>query len=219
MVSKLNKKYKLVIFDMDGTLLNGRSIFVFAEEFGFLDELHAIFKSSLQPYQKSLQIAPLLKGVTATDLIALLRKIPFHDHVSEVIAALKKKKITTAVATDSYQFIAEDVQQRLGLDYAYANNLIFEKGIVTGKVIVSNRRLLKECGEGLIYSISKSTVMQSLCKQLSLSLEDVIAVGDGKVDRCMLYKAGLGIAFNASADVQQYAALCTDDLRVILQYI
>ncbi|RLF35793.1 MAG: hypothetical protein DRN08_02470, partial [Thermoplasmata archaeon] len=118
-----------------------------------------------------------------------------------------------------YQFVADDLKKRLNIDYAFANNLIIDKNIVTGKLIANNRDLTEKNDECKIHSICKSCVMDKLCKKLGITPGEVIAVGDGEIDICMLRKAGIGIAFNAPEKVQKNADIITNDLKIILKLI
>ena len=120
-------KFKLVIFDMDGTLIAGRTVFVFAEEKGFEDELLQIINGNKELHKKSIEIAKLLKGMNARELLEIFRNIPLQEHVENVIGEIKKGGIKTAIVTDSYQFVADDLRERLDIYYAFANNLIIEK--------------------------------------------------------------------------------------------
>lgn len=212
-------KYKLVLFDMDGTLINGRSIFKFAEEKDFKDELMDVLKDDIQPYIKSLKIAKFLEGIKIDDLLEIFRKIPLHNNVEVLLKELKKNNIKTAIVTDSYQFIADDLRSRLGIDFAFANNLLSKDGIITGDVIINNEKLINENINNKIFSICKSCILEDLCVKLDIEESEVIAIGDGIVDICMLEKAGLGIAFNAPEKVQKYANVITNEITKILDYI
>lgn len=213
-----SQKYKLVMFDMDGTLIDGRSIFVFSEKKGFKDKLLRSLQSDKEPYEKSIEIAQFLHGTSSIELLEIFRKIPLHNNVEKVAQKLREKNVKTAVVTDSYQFIADDLKKRLHFDYAFANNLIIEQGIVTGKININNSNL-KRCETGVIYSICKGLVLDQLYTMLNITPAEVIAVGDGVVDIGMIKKAGLGIAYNASEQVQKNADIVTDDLAVVLDYI
>jgi len=213
-------KYKLALFDMDGTLLKDRGIFVIAEKKGFLPELVRLFKDdSREFYKRSIDIAKLQKGFNKKEYLDIFRTVPLQNHAKEVIKELKNKKIKTAIVTDSYKFLAEDLRQRLEIDYMFANELVTNGDTITGELIMHNKNLEGEFYTGRIYSICKSRVMDQLCEELSINQEEVIAVGDGRIDIGMIKKAGLGIAINAMEELKKNADIITDDLRVILDYI
>ena len=213
-------KYKLALFDMDGTLLKDRGIFVIAEKKGFLEELVRLFKDdSREFYKRSIDIAKLQKGFTKKEYLEIFRTIPTRDHAKNIIKELKNKKIKTAIVTDSYKFLADDLKKRLGIDYAFANDLVTNGDIITGELLMHNKDLKKEFYNGKIYSICKSCVLDNLCKELGITKKEVIAVGDGRIDAGMIKKAGLGIAINAPDEVQKIADVVTNDLKIILDYI
>ena len=214
----MKQTYKLVLFDMDGTLLNGRTIFVFAEKKGFTNQLSAILGSTKEPYEKSLEIAKLLKGMHYQELLEIFRKIPLQQHVETVISKLQDKHIKTAVVTDGYQRFANDLKKRLGLDYAFANRLMANTKVVSGDLLFQNKEL-KRSSNGKIYSLDKHAVLDFLCMILDIPTQEVIAVGDGFVDIDMIKAAGLGVAYRAPPEVQTHADVITDDLRFILPYI
>ncbi|MEA3458930.1 MAG: HAD-IB family phosphatase [Candidatus Thermoplasmatota archaeon] len=212
-------EFKLVIFDMDGTLLKGRTIFVFAEEKGFKEDLLRIIGSNIKPYEKTIEIAKFLKDMDSRELLEIFRDIPLQEDVEKVVKKFKKKNIITAIATDSYKFVADDLKKRLGIDYAFANTLITEKDIITGEVILHNTSLTEEFIGHEVYSICKSCVLEQLCNEFGITEDETMAVGDGVVDICMLERAGLGIAFNAPEIVQKHADVVTDNMNVILKHI
>jgi len=212
------QKFKLVMFDMDGTLLNGRSIFCFAEKIGFKNKLISTLNSSKEPYQKSIEIARFLKGIDSRELLDIFRKIPLQENVQKIAKRLKEKNIKTAIVTDSYQFIVDDLKERLNFDYAFANNLKTEQNIVTGEIIPHNNTI-ERCNNGKIYSICKGVILDRLCYTLDIKPGEVIAVGDGMVDIGMIKKAGLGIGYKAPEEVQKCVDIVTNDLSIILNYI
>jgi phosphoserine phosphatase len=213
-------KYKLALFDMDGTLLRERGIFVIAEKLGFTEELYKEFgRNELEFYQRSIEIAKLSKGYSKNNYLKIFRKIPYNNGVEIIIKELKKRDIKTGIITDSYQFLADDLKNRLNMDYAFGNNLITKNDIITGELFIHNTDLVEEFWNNRIYSICKSCILEDLVKKLGISVEQTLAIGDGIVDIGMIKKAGLGIAFNAKEEVQKHADLVISDMEKILEYI
>jgi len=211
--------FKLALFDMDGTLLRDRTIFILSEKKGFKKELIKVMNSNIESYKKTIKIAEFLKDMESKELLKIFRHIPLNNGVEKVIETLKDRDIITAIATDSYQLFADDLMRRLGIDYVFANKLIINKGIITGEVKIHNNNLCRNSLKNEIYSICKSCVLEKLCKKIEISRDQTIAVGDGIVDISMLKKAGLGIAFNAPEIVQKHANIVTNEMNDIVAYI
>jgi phosphoserine phosphatase SerB len=216
---KCMSNYKLVLFDMDGTLLKKRTFFVFAEKYGFTNQLMMLLKSEKKPYEKTIAIASLLKGLKKEDLLDLFHRIPLQEDVESVLTNLHKRGIITAIASDSYQFAADDLKDRLAMNYAFANDLIIKDGIFTGDIAIRNSQLHEDNIDHQVYSICKSDVLEELCASLHLSLQEAIAVGDGIVDRGMLTRAGLGVAFNAPEKVLKHADIMISRMSTLLDFI
>jgi glucosyl-3-phosphoglycerate synthase len=215
----MNKKprYKLILFDMDGTLLAGKTIHLFAESLGFNDQLNQILESNIKSYKKIIQIAGFFKGCHRNELLSMFREIPLQNHVLDIATYLRKQNIITAIATASYQFLADDLQQRLQFNYAFGNNLLFDHDVATGELVIHNHKLYNHNGK--IYSICKSKILEDLCTQHHLRLTETIAIGDGSNDIDMIKEAGLGIAFNAPVEVQEHADLIITDFKEMLKYL
>jgi phosphoserine phosphatase len=205
---------------MDGTLINGRGIFEIASKKGFIGDLVKLVNDHrLEYYQRSIEIAKLSKGYKYKDFLEIFNTIPFQKNVDKVISNLHDNGFITAIATDSYQFLAESIKKRLNMNYAFGNNLIKNDGIITGELEIHNSNLTSDFISGRIYSICKSCVLEDLCSKHNVSIKDSIAVGDGIVDIGMIKKAGLGIAYNAEEKVNRYADVIIKNMEELLEYI
>ena len=93
-----------------------------------------------------------------------------------------------------FQFFARSLQQRLGIDYVYSNELEIKDGVVTGRVIPP-----------IINGAKKAELLREIAEREGISLEQAVAVGDGANDIPMLSVAGMGIAYRAKPRVRQKA--------------
>lgn len=205
---------------MDGTLLAGRTIYVLAGALGFEEQLHEIMTSDVQKYKKTREIARLLKGLSVERFLEIFDGIPLQTGAKKTIIAVKKAGMTTAIATDSYQLAADRLAKRLGIDRAFANELDIKDGKATGEIKLNNQKLEPRMSSCKIHSICKRDILHNLCAGLGVSLAETAAVGDGNIDRCMIEDAGLGIAFEAQAELNEVAdVVVKGDLSKILEHI
>jgi phosphoserine phosphatase SerB len=186
---------RLIVFDMDGTLIADRFIFRLARRFGFEAKLKKIMSASIPEHEKTRKVAALLKGISVKQAVDTFDQIPLSPGVLETVAELKKEGHVLAIVSDSYTLVTERLKEKLGFDYTVANELMVKEGKATGEVKMplnwaGNR---KEC---LKHSVCKLNAMLSLSEKTKIPLERTVAVGDNNADICMLKEAGLGVAFN-----------------------
>ena len=211
---------KLVVFDMDGTLLADRLIFVLADSFGFRKKLEMIIEGSSPEYEKTRRIAWLLKGISRQQFHHILSLIPLSVGAEAVVKELKHRGYILAIVSDSYTLATEWLKKRLGFDYTIANELNLENGKLSGEI-----KMPLGWGKGeeqcLKHSVCKLTALVHLSQKTGIPLGECVAIGDNLSDVCMLEKAGLGIAFNPKhAKLETVADIViTEDLSRILPII
>ncbi|MDI6902588.1 MAG: HAD-IB family phosphatase [Methanocellales archaeon] len=203
--------YKLMVFDMDGTLLDGRTIYVLAKKLGFEERLHKIISSDLQKCEKTVEIAKLLSGLSVACFLDVFDEIPLQTGAQKVIVAARKAGMMTVIATDSYQLAANRLAKRLGIDRAFANELEFKAGKITGRIKLNNDRLEPRMAGCKVHSVCKRDILHKLCDELGIAPAESVAVGNAPNDKCMIEDAGLGVAFEAPAELNEVADLILDD--------
>lgn len=196
--SMFRRNRRLVVFDMDSTLLKIEVIDELAKAHGVGEEVMKITESAMhgdldfnQSFTKRLS---LLKGLGEAKVKAIGDALPMTDGAERLISTLKKLGYKTAIVSGGFTYFGNILKQKLGIDYLYANELEIMNGVVTGSVkgdIVDGKR--------------KAEYLTEITLKENISLEQVIAVGDGANDLPMLTLAGLGIAFNAKPIVRQTA--------------
>ncbi|KAG7795885.1 hypothetical protein KL929_003647 [Ogataea haglerorum] len=210
------KNKKLVVFDMDSTLIYQEVIELIAAQAGVEDEVARITNLAMNgeiDFKESLRRrVALLKGIHSADLWEKLKpQLEITKGARELCATLKKIGCTMAVCSGGFLPLAEYIKEQLHLDYAFANQLKTE--IVDGKEVLSGQP------EGeIVDGYKKRAVLEMLAEKHQVDLDYTVAVGDGANDLLMMARAGLGIAWNAKPKVQLEAdcRLNTDSLRDVL---
>ena len=151
-----------------------------------------------------------LEGLPRAELERVAREMPLTDGAQRLIRNLKILGYKGAIISGGFSFFGRHLQNRLGIDYVFANELEIENDQLTGRV----------CGE-IVDGEKKAELLQHLADKENISLEQVIAVGDGANDLPMLDLAGLGIAFRAKPMVREGAkqALSNVSLDCVLYFL
>ena len=193
------KNRKLVVFDMDSTLIQAEVIVELAKLAGVGEQVNDITESAMRgeiDFQESFrQRIALLKGLPEEQLAKLTKELPLTEGADLVTKTLKSLGYKLGILSGGFRFVGEYLQDKLGFDYMYANELDIENGVVTGKVV----------GD-IIDGDKKALLLRQLAQKENIALEQTIAVGDGANEPPIISIAGLGVAFNAKPIVRQKAS-------------
>jgi phosphoserine phosphatase len=205
---------RLVCFDMDSTLIEAEVIDELAKAAGVGGQVSEITEAAMRgelDFNESFsRRMALLKGLDESVLQSIAEQLPITEGAEHLISTLKELGYKTAILSGGFNYFGRYLQSKLGIDYVYANELDVVDGQVTGEVkgtVVNGER--------------KAELLRELAERENISLEQVIAVGDGANDLPMLSIAGLGIAFRAKPLVKASAkqSISTLGLDAILYLI
>lgn len=189
---------QLVCFDMDSTLIDAEVIDELAKEAGVGEQVSAITESAMRgdiEFNESFrQRMALLEGLDESVLAAVAQRLILNEGVEKLLLNLNKRGYKTAILSGGFDYFGRFLQNKLNIDYVYANTLDIVDGKVTGKVVGT-----------IVNGDRKAELLQELATREGLSLSQVVAVGDGANDLPMLSLAGMGVAFRAKPRVKAAA--------------
>ncbi|WP_295112839.1 phosphoserine phosphatase SerB [uncultured Methanobrevibacter sp.] len=204
---------KLVVFDLDNVIIDGEAIDEIGKLANVEEDIAAITEKAMQgeiDFETSIKDrVQLLEGTSIEEIEKLADELPLMPGAEETINALKEKDVDVAIISGSFDVVAEKIKDKLGVDTVYTNSFSVEDGKLTGEVT------------GPLVSGSKLDVLKDHVEKAEITLDNVVAVGDGANDISMIESAGCGIAFNAKDSVKEIADIVVDekDLTKVLDEI
>jgi phosphoserine phosphatase len=195
--SNSNRKKKMLISDMDSTIIQQECIDEIADKLGLKEKVAAITERAMNgelDFKESLrERVGLLAGLDAATLDDVYANhITLMPGAIELVNTMKKNGATCILVSGGFTFFTDKIAKRVGFDENRANILDISGGKLTGKVM-----------EPILDKDSKLEALNEISARLGITKDDIIAVGDGANDLPMLKNAGLGIAYYAKPTVQQ----------------
>ncbi|HVW54874.1 MAG TPA: phosphoserine phosphatase SerB [Rhizobiaceae bacterium] len=207
-----NRRKKLLIADMDSTMIGQECIDELADAIGIKPEVAAITARAMNgeiAFEPALrERVRLLKGLPVSAIEEVIReRITLAPGSSELVATMKKNGARTALVSGGFTAFTSRIGGMLGFDENSANRLIEEDGRLTGTV-----------AEPILGRQAKADALTSITARFGLSRADAIAVGDGANDLDMIKLAGTGVALHAKPMVAAEAPMRIDhgDLTALL---
>lgn len=209
--SRAREAKRLVLLDMDSTLIQQEVIDLLAKHAGKLDQVSQITERAMAgdlDFSQALSARVALLAGLDQSVIELVRKeITLTNGAKELIETLHKQGHKVGVVSGGFLDVIEPILKNLKIDFYRANKLEIMNGKLTGKT------------EGAIIDrVAKFSSLQEFAKIEGVELSQTVAIGDGANDLDMIEAAGLGIAFNAKPKVAAAAAttISTSDLSTVL---
>ena len=205
------KRKKVIVFDMDSTIVDGEIIDEMARLAGVGKKVATITEKGMRGeigFPESLRTRVfLLKGLRMKSLESIAKTVKLTQGSEELIAALKEMGFKVALISGGFSFFTDVLKKKLGFDYAFGNDLEIKEGRLTGRIkgrIIDARR--------------KAEILDDICRKEGITRDEVVAVGDGSNDRIMVANAGLGIAFNANEILKKVAdgVITKDHMKGVL---
>jgi phosphoserine phosphatase len=189
---------RLIVMDVDSTLVQGEVIEMLAERAGCLGEVAAVTEAAMRgelDFEESLrQRVALLEGLDASCLDGVYEGLVLTAGARTLVRTLKRLGYRFAIVSGGFSQVTDRLATDLGIDFSAANELEVVDGRLTGRIVGA-----------VVDRAGKAEALRRFAAACGVPQEATVAVGDGANDLDMLNAAGLGIAFNAKPIVQQAA--------------
>ena len=189
---------RLVVMDVDSTLVQGEVIEMLAAEAGCLEEVARVTEAAMAgelDFEASLRArVALLAGLPVSSVDAVRARVRLTPGGRTLVRTLKRLGYAVAVVSGGFTAITDDLVADLGLDHSLANTLEVVDGRLTGRVLGP-----------VVDRARKAEALRQFAALEGVTMAQTVAIGDGANDLDMLAAAGLGIAFNAKPVVREAA--------------
>ena len=186
------RKKKLLICDMDSTIIKEESLDEIAEDAGIGKEIKNITKKAMRgelDFEDALlKRIKLLSNYPLKNILTLNTKIQVNDGARELVREMKSKSCITILISGGFSPSVSYIAKKIGFDYYHCNNFLYKK---SDEKIVLNGCVDKP----ILDKNSKLNITKSYLKKFNLTLNDVISVGDGANDISLIESSGIGISY------------------------
>lgn len=216
-LNALGRVRRLALFDMDGTLVQGRFIQSLAEHTGRTQQLERWLDNySVTDAERTARIGAIFRGVPKDVFQDVARHLPLTPGARETVVMLRRLGFRVGVVSDSYRIATEIVRRRVFADFSVSNLARFRDGVSTGEVTPSPA--WENVSGCLEHRACKGNAVRHLMDRIGIRRKFVLAVGDGRNDLCMFREAGFSVAFEPKLEeVRQTASHCIrGDLRQLI---
>lgn len=198
------RRKKLLLADMDSTIVSSETLDELAEYAGIKEQVAAItaraMEGQLDFHAALRERVGLLKGLPAEKLQETLEQTEINPGARTLVEVMKAHGATCILVSGGFTFFTDAIAKAVGFDENFGNTLEIQKGHLTGKV-----------GEPIQDKHSKLECFHRFVKELGITPQDVMTIGDGANDLPMLKAAGLGVGYYAKQAVK-------DEMDNLIQY-
>lgn len=207
-----DRRKKLLIADMDSTIIRQECIDEIGNILGLKEKIAAITERAMRgelEFESALtERVGLLRGISRDQLQHVLDSaIELTPGARTLVQTMNQNGAVTALISGGFTFFTQTIAEKLGFQHNQANELLFEGDLLNGEV-----------ARPILGMAAKKDALISLRQQNGLTRDLTLAVGDGANDLAMIEEAGLGVAFHAKPAVAQAANACVhaNDLTALL---
>ena len=207
-------KYRLILFDVDSTLIKQEVIDLLADKSGHGIEVQQItaraMKGEIDFAQALLKRVSLLEGLPESVFDEVISQISFAEGFDELFSYLRNNGFLVGAVSGGFHNVLDKLFAQLQLDFLKANVLEVVDGKLTGRITAAP-----------VDRIAKARALREFADLHKIELENTVAVGDGANDLDMIEIAGLGVSYMGKEILRQKADLHLEKagLNALIPYL
>ncbi|MCX5916043.1 MAG: HAD family phosphatase [Deltaproteobacteria bacterium] len=207
------RRFKLALFDLDGTLTRERSAWEYIHRRlgvweGNAERYQEAFLRGEIDYYRFCELdAAVWKGMKVPAVMRILREIPLYEGIEGLVDYLKSRGVKLGIISSGLSLLSDWMREKYGFDYAVANELGMTDGVLDGTIRIH------------VHYDQKAKWVQEARRRFNARKEEILAVGDSAGDITLFQTAGFSIAFNSRSprlDEIAHLSIRSSDLRDLI---
>jgi phosphoserine phosphatase len=207
------RRFKLALFDLDGTLTRERSAWEYIHRrLGMWEGnaeryQEAFLRGEIDYYRFCKLDAAVWKGMKVPAVMRILREIPLYEGIEGLVDYLKSRGVKLGIISSGLSLLSDWMREKYGFDYAVANELGMTDGVLDGTIRIH------------VHYDQKAKWVQEARRRFNARKEEILAVGDSAGDITLFQTAGFSIAFNSRSprlDEIAHLSIRSSDLRDLI---
>jgi glucosyl-3-phosphoglycerate synthase len=183
---------KMVVFEMDNVLVQGRYIDICAKQYNFQQALDLLRQIDKNKISLARRIGLFLKGKPLEELIAIADEMPVKEEIEYITRELKQRGYIIGIISDGYEFITQHVGKKMGASFTLSYGLAHTNGISTGEVSIPPVFYFNE-ESSCEHPVCKTNALRHICRQMDVAMSNCIVISDSDTAKCMKRHAGVGV--------------------------
>jgi phosphoserine phosphatase len=207
------RRFKLALFDLDGTLTREKSAWEYIHRRlgvweGNAERYQEAFLRGEIDYRRFCELdAAVWKGMEGSAVQRILREIPLCEGIEALVAYLKSKRVKLGIISSGLSLLSDWIREKYGFDYAVANELGMTNGVLDGTIRIH------------VHYDQKAEWVREARRRFRATKEEILAIGDSSGDLTLFQTSGFSIAFNsrsARLDAAAQVSIRSPDLRDLI---
>jgi glucosyl-3-phosphoglycerate synthase len=183
---------KMVVFEMDNILVQGKYIDNCAKRYNFEQALNLLRQIDKNKISLARRIGHFLKGKPVHELVAIADEMPLKEDIDHVTRELQQRGYVIGIISDSYQLVTQHIGKKIGASFTLSYSLGHTNEIATGEVSIPSIFYFNE-NSTCEHPVCKTNALRHVCKEYDVAMNNCIVIAGSENATCMKRHAGVGV--------------------------